>query len=158
MVLLNTGYFPLMFDIPDCCTVLKQQNCLNNVVTDFLFFNSQYFYVFSLHAHSSSGKSSSVASGEPEDGGQGREDPGVFYLRIEPHSFDQSSQSSYAQKIGRFLKHYLTILYLYICHHQSICIIWHLFALAPTLCSEIFAMLLVLCFPSVTANLAQGRL
>ena len=50
------------------------------------------------------------------------------------------------------------ILYLYICHHQSICIIWHLFALAPTLCSEIFAMLLVLCFPSVTANLAQGRL
>ena len=96
MVLLNTGYFPLMFDIPDCCTVLKQQNWLNNVITDFLFFISQYFYVFSLHSHSSSGKSSSVASGEAEVGGQGREDPGVFHLRIEPHFFDKSSQSNYA--------------------------------------------------------------
>ena len=95
MVLLNTRYFPLMFDIPDCCTVLKQQNCLNNVVTVFLFSNSQFFYVFSLHAHSSSGKSSGT-SGEVDAGGKGREDPGVFHLRIETHSFDQSSQSKYA--------------------------------------------------------------
>ena len=95
MVLLNTRYFPLMFDIPDCCTVLKQQSCLNNVVTVFLFFNSQFFYVFSLHAHSSSGKSSGT-SGEVDAGGKGREDPGVFHLRIETHSFDQSSQSKYA--------------------------------------------------------------
>ena len=66
--------------------MLKQQNCLNNVVTDFLFFISQYFYVFSLHAHSSSGKSPGT-SGEVDAGGKGREDPGVFHLRTETHFF-----------------------------------------------------------------------
>ena len=43
MVLLNTGYFPLMFDIPVCWAVLKQQNCLNNVVTVFCFSIRNFF-------------------------------------------------------------------------------------------------------------------